>query len=169
MISMHRNTLLAALVGALAVAASAGRASAQAADTTSARQGKPSDQAAPTNAPNPPDTSGYAKFKGEMGKAGDTIKPTGKTVNYRKHKVYKSKDTTSGGATPEGAAMPPNDTSGYTKFKREMGKAGDTLHPPRDTTINYRQGGAHHKGKGAHKPKGAAKPSTGADTAGMQR
>jgi hypothetical protein len=161
--SKHGNSLLATLIGVLALTGAAGRAAAQAGDTGAASQGQqqraqPNGQSTSAQAPTPPDTAGYAKFKREMGKAGDTLKPpTGATVNYRKHKVYKSKskDSSGTGATPEQAASPPYDTSGYAKFKREMGKAGDTLKPPAGKTVRYDTSGRRDSS-------GVAKDTTGA-------
>jgi hypothetical protein len=167
--SKQGNCLLATLVGALALTGTAGRAAAQA-DTGAASQGQqqqaqPNGQSTSAQAPTPPDTSGYAKFKREMGKAGDTLKPpTGATVNYRKHKVYKSKstDTSGTGATPEQAVTPPYDTSGYAKFKREMGKAGDTLKPPAGKTVQYRHQKTQKDTSGRQDSSGVGKDTTGA-------
>lgn len=78
------------------------------------------------------DTSGYTKFKSEMGPAKDTLNAAGKTTNYQSKKQYPAKpsvvDTTSGAAGQAGR----QDTSGQagrqdTSMQRQQpGATSDT-------------------------------------------
>jgi hypothetical protein len=69
------------------------------------------------------DTSGYTKFKSEMGPAKDTLNAAGKTTNYQQKKQYRAKpsvvDTTSGAARQAGT----QDTS---MTRQQTGATSDT-------------------------------------------
>jgi hypothetical protein len=115
----------------------------------------------------PADTAGYTKFKSEMGKAGDSISPAGKTTNYREKKQYPAKPSVLDSTAPAGGAAAAQDTSaartqnaaptGKSKSHAKKGKKGHRRAAQADTTGAAQPGAA---GQTRTRPQGATRDST---------
>lgn len=90
----------------------------------------------------PADTAGYTKFKREMGKAGDTISPAGKTTNYRQKKQYPAKPSVSD--STGGQARTQDTSATGAKPKSKSHKKKSKTHP--DTTTSGQAGAASDTG-----------------------
>lgn len=103
------------------------------------------------------DTSGYTKFKSEMGPAKDTLNAAGKTTNYQQNKQYRAKpsvvDTTSGAAAQAGTqdtSMQRQQTGATSDTSMKKSKSKSKQHKKSATTDTGAVGQQKHKGGMTH-------------------